>query len=260
MNSTPNTHDDLIASADEQIASAYEKLALVDEQLARMSGKPAKIEPDAARDPSVEPVAQPPQGNWLARRGLIGLLSAACIAAGIVVGFVLRSSYGGAMLIGAQSAPRLVSTAAPPSNDPAPPAHADPLPVQVAAAEAAPPQAAPLTQTGPQPAAAAAPAVSEQAQLLQKMTGDIANLERAIEQLKAKQDQMASDNAKAIEQLKAKQEDVVRLLAKNSEQSASPRTSPLSAGQPQSPQARTRLPAPPPRRSYPPRAYYDDEW
>lgn len=259
MNSTPNTHDDLIASADEQIASAYEKLALVDEQLARMSGKSAKIERDAAPDPSVEPVAQPPQGNWPARRGFIGLLSAACIA-GIVLGFVLRSSYGGAMLIGAQWAPRLVSTAALPSNNPAPPAQADPLPVQVAAAEAAPPKAAPLAQTGPQDAAAAVPAVSEQAQLLQKMTGDIANLEQAIEQLKTKQDQIASDNAKAIEQIKAKQEDIVRLLARISEQSASPRTSPPSAGQSQSPQARIRPPAPPPRRPYPPRLYYEDEW
>jgi hypothetical protein len=259
MNSTPNAHDDLIASADQQIASAYEKLALVDEQLARMSGKSAKIERDAARDPPVEPVAQPPQGNWPARLGLIGLLSAACIA-GIVVGFVLRSSYGGAMLIGARWTPRLASTAALPSNYPATPAQADPLPVQVAAAEAAPPQTAPLTQTGPQATAANVPAVSEPTQLLQKMADDIANLEQAIEQLKVKQDQIASDNAKAIEQLKAKQEETARLLARISEQSASPKTSPPSAGQSQSPQARIRLPAPPPRRSYPPRGYYDDEW
>jgi hypothetical protein len=65
-------------------------------------------------------------------------------------------------------------------------------------------------------------------QLLQKMTGDIANLEKAMEQLKAKQDQIASDNEKAIEQLKTKQEDLARLLAKVSEQSALPKTSPPS--------------------------------
>ena len=139
--------------------------------------------------------------------------------------------------------------------------------VQVTAAEAAPPQAAPLSHTGPQDAAADASAASELTQLLQKMTGEIANLEQAMEQLKAKQDQIASDNAKAIEQLKTKQEDMARLLAKASEQSALPKTSPPSAGPTQSPQARMQPQAPPPRRQYPPRwqypsrwQYYDDEW
>ena len=98
------------------------------------------------------------------------------------------------------------------------------------------------------------------------MTGDIANLEKAMEQLKAKQDRIASDNEKAIEQLKTKQEDMARLLAKVSEQSALPKTSPPS-GRTQSPQARMRPQAPPPHRQYPLRwqypprwQFYDDEW
>ena len=135
-------------------------------------------------------------------------------------------------------------------------------------AETAPPQAAPLSHTGPQDVAtAASAAASELAQLLQKMTGDIANLEKAMEQLKAKQDQIASDNEKAIEQLKTKQEDMARLLAKVSEQSALPKASSPSAGPTQSPQARMQPQASPPRRQhlprwqYPPRwQYYDDEW
>jgi hypothetical protein len=265
MNSTPNTKDDLIARADEQIARAYEQIARADEQLARMSEQSSKIERDAARDPSVGSAAEPPPGR-LARRGLIGLLSALCVV-GIVVVFVLQSSHGGVMLIGAQWAPQLISIPSlPPKNAPSP-AQPDPSTVQVIAAEAAPPQAAPLSHTGPQDAATAASAASELIQLLQKMTGDLANLEQAMEQLKAKQDQIASDNAKAIEQLKTKQEEMARLLAKVSEQSALPKTSLPSAGPTQSPQARMQSQAPPPRRQNPPRwqysprwQYYDGEW
>lgn len=58
-----------------------------------------------------------------------------------------------------------------------------------------------------------------------------------------------------------------RLLAKVSEQSALPKTSPPSAGPTQSPQVRMRPQALPPRRQYAPRwlhppgwQYYDDEW
>jgi hypothetical protein len=178
----------------------------------------------------------------------------------------LQSSHGGVTLIGAQWAPQLISTSSLSSKNPPIPVQPDPSPVQVTAAEAAPPQAAPLSHTGPQDAAKAASAASELTQLLQKMTGDIANLEQAMEQLKAKQDQIASDNANAIEQLKTKQEDMARLLAKFSEQSALPKTSPPSARPTQSPQARMQPQAPPPRRQYPPRQYpprwqyYDDEW
>jgi hypothetical protein len=72
---------------------------------------------------------------------------------------------------------------------------------------------------------------------------------------------MASDNAKAIGQLKTKQEDMARLLAKVSEQSASPKTSPPSAGPALSTQTRVQ-PSPPPRRLHSPRwqYYYDDDW
>jgi hypothetical protein len=259
MNSTPNTKDDLIARADEQIASAYEKIAHIDEQLARMSGQSSKIEHAAVPEPSVEPAAQPPHGK-LARRGLVGLLSAVCVV-GLAVAFVLQSSHGSVMQIGAKWAPRLISTPSLPSNNPPLPAQSDPPPVQVTAAEAAPSQAAPLVHTGPQDAATAASAASEQMQLLQKMTGDLANLAQAMEQLRAKQDQIASDNAKAIEQLKTKQEEIMRVLAKISEPSALPKTMPPLAAPAQSPQARMRLPAPTPRRQYPPRwQYYDDEW
>jgi len=74
-------------------------------------------------------------------------------------------------------------------------------------------------------------------QLQQATARDVANLKREIEQLKVKQDQIATDNSKGIEQLKAKQEDMARLRAKASEQSALPMTSPPSAGPTQSPQA-----------------------
>jgi hypothetical protein len=265
MNSTPNTRDDLISRADEQIARAYEQIARADEEIARVSEQFSKIERGAAHDPPVGSAAQAPHGR-LTRRGLVGLLSAICIV-GLVVVFVLQSSHGGVMLTGAQWAPQLISTPSLPSKNPPFPAQPDPSPVQVTAAEAAPSQAAPLSHTGPQDAAADASAASELTQLLQKMTGEIANLEQAMEQLKAKQDRIASDNAKAIEQLKTKQEDMARLLAKASEQSALPKTSPPSAGPTQSPQARMQPQRPPPRRQhppgwqYPPRLqYYDDEW
>jgi hypothetical protein len=266
MNSTPNTKDGLIARADEQLARAYEQIARADEQLARVSEQFSKIERDAAHDPSVGSAAQPPRGKP-ARRGLIGLLSVVCIVGIVVAAFVLQSSHGGVMLIGAQRAPQLISTPSLQPKNPPAPAQPDPSPVQVTAAETMPSQAAPLSHTGPQDAATAASAASELTQLLQKMTADIANLEKAMDQLKAKQDQIASDNEKAIEQLKTKQEDMARLLAKVSEQSALPKTPPPSGGPTQSPQARMRPQASPPRRQYPLRwqypprwQYYDDEW
>jgi uncharacterized membrane protein YccC len=95
----------------------------------------------------------------------------------------------------------------------------------------------------------------EVAQLLQTMARDLANVGQRIEQLKASQEQMATDNAKAVEQLKAGQEQMTRLIAKASEQNLRPKTSappPRPIASPtrkpvpklSSPQARARPQAP----------------
>ena len=265
MNSTPTPKavdppNALIAPADEQLAHAYEQIAGADKELARLSEQLAKMEREAAPAPSTGPGPQSPPGRP-AFRALVGLLMAACI---IVAALVLQSSHGGGpKLVVARWAPQLASTPSLPAENaplPAPPA---PSLVRVAAADAVPPQAAPLAQTAPQdavPAATAAP--PDHTQLLQTMARDLADLERNIEQLRANQQQIASDNSKAIEELKASQEEIKRVLAKVSEQNL-PKTSPPPT-QPaptlrkperthQSPYARAR-----PR--IPREWIYDDEW
>jgi hypothetical protein len=283
MNSTPTPkavepHNAAIAGADERLAHAHEQIVRADKDLARLSEQLAKMERDAAGPASAGSRSQSPPGRP-ARRALIGLPLAACIAVAVVAGLVLQSSYGGgARLVVARWAPQLVSTPSlPPENAPL---AAQPAPsiVQVAAVEAAPPQATPPAQAAPQDAPpqamtlaqaapkeaapAATPAVADQTQLLQTMARDLANLERSIEQLKANQQQIASDNAKAIEELKASQEETKRALAKVTEQNppkASPPPAPPAAAlrkperPPPSPYARARPRVP---REY----YYDDEW
>ena len=155
------------------------------------------------------------------------LLLAACI---VVAALVLQSSYGGGpKVVVARWAPQVVSTpSSPPENSPFP---AQPAPsiVQVAAAEAAPPQATPVAQTAPQDAAPpTTAALPDHTQLLQTMARDLANMERSIEQLKANQQQIASDNSKDIAELKASQEEIKRVLARVSEQNL-PKTSPPPA-------------------------------
>jgi hypothetical protein len=159
----------------------------------------------------------------------MGLLLAGCI---VVAALVLQSSYGGeAKLVVARWAPQLVSAPSLPPENPPLPAQPAPSTVQVAAAEAAPPQptspqTTTLAQTAPQDTApTATAALPDHTQLLQTIMRDLANVERNIEQLKANQQQIASDNSKAIEELKASQEEIKRALAKVSEQNLS-RTSP----------------------------------
>jgi hypothetical protein len=292
MNSTPTPkaiepHNALIALADEQLAHAYEQIARADGELARLSEQLAKMERDAARPPSAEPgpqlpprrpalravgqmerdAARPPSaGLWPRRAGLralVGLPLAACI---VVAALVLQSSYGGGTKpVVARWAPQLVSTpSSPPENAPLP---AQPAPsiVQAAAAEAAPPQATPVAQIAPQNAApTATAALPDHAQLLQTMARDLANVERNIEQLKANQQQIASDNSKAIkavEELKASQEEIKRVLARVSEQNLPKTSSPPTQPTPtlrkpertlRSPYARAR-----PRI---PREWMYDEW
>jgi hypothetical protein len=81
------------------------------------------------------------------------------------------------------------------------------------------------------------------------MARDLASVERNIEQLKANQQQMASDSSKAIEELKASQEEIKRVLARVSEQNlpkaSTPPTQPTPTLRkpertPQSPHARAR--------------------
>jgi hypothetical protein len=265
MNSTPTPkaiepHNALIAPADEQLAHAYEQIARADEELALLSEQLAKMERDAARPPSAGPGPQSPPRRP-ALRALVGLPLAACIA---VAALVLVSSHGGgAKLVVARWAPQLVSTLSLlPENAPLP---AQPAPsiVQVAAAEATPPQATPLAQTAPQDAApTVAAALADHTQLLQTMTRDLANLERNIEQLKANQQQIASENSKAIEELKASQEEIKRVLARVSEQNL-PKASPPPTQRPptlRKPERTLRSPYARARPRIPREWIYDDEW
>jgi len=289
--STPKAiepHDALIARADEQLAHVHEQIARADEELARLSEQLAKMERDAARPASAGPgpqspprrpalravgqmerdAARPPSAGLRSRRAalgaLVGLPLAACI---VVAALVLQSSYGGgAKLVVARWAPQLVSTPSLPPEIAPLPAQPAPSIVQAAAAEAAPPQATPVAQTAPQNAApTATAALPDHTQLLQTMARDLANVERNIEQLKANQQQIDSDNSKAIkaiEELKASQEEIKRVLARVSEQNL-PKTSPPptpptpTLRKPertrQSPHARAR-----PR--IPGEWIYDDEW
>jgi hypothetical protein len=265
MSSTPTPkaiepHNAPIARADEQLAHAHEQIMRAGEELARLSEQLAKMERDAVRPPPAGPGPQSPPRRP-ALRALVGLPLAACI---VVAALVLQSSYGGgAKLVVARWAPQLVSTSSLPAENAPPPAQPAPSIVEVAAAEAAPPQATPSAPTAPQDAApTATAALPDHTQLLQTMARDLANLERNIEQLKASQQQIASDNSKAIEELKVSQEEIKRVLAKVSEQNLSKASSPPTQPTPtlrkpertlQSPYARAR-----PR--IPREWIYDDEW
>jgi hypothetical protein len=254
MNSTLNlkeaeANDVLIARADARLAHAYEQIAHADEQLARVTEQlsrmeqVSRMEQAAERHPSAVPgLKASPDRSML--RGLIGLLLAACIG---VAAFVSQSSYGDAAKpIISRWAPYLASTQLENSGLPAQPRPS----VQLAAAEAAPPQAtASASVTAQDVAPAVAPASSELAQLLKEMTRVLTNVEQGVEQLKAGQEQMASNNAKVVEQLRASQEQMTRLISITSERNVAPKTSaPLprpNASQtpkpvPTSPQARVQ--------------------
>ncbi|MEO8319716.1 MAG: hypothetical protein ABI561_15460 [Bradyrhizobium sp.] len=278
MNSTPTpkeTEPAPIGRADERLSHAHEQIASAGEQLTRLSEQLAKMERDAAHPPPAGPGQQSPPAQSSPGRPLLRTLAALPLAACIIVAaLILQTSYGdGAKLVVARWAPQLVSTPALPPEDPPLPAQPAPSTVQVAATEPAPPQATSpqatfLAQAAPQDAApqdtapkAAAPkaaaAPPDQAQLLQTIVRDLAALERNIEQLRASQQQMASDNSKAIAELKASQEEMKRALAKVSEQPV-PKASPPPA-QPAPALRRPERTYQPPRARARPR-YYPREW
>ncbi|MBV9530744.1 MAG: hypothetical protein JO283_06680 [Bradyrhizobium sp.] len=226
MNSTPNPKpaepdDVLVARADERLAHAYEQIARADEQLARVTEQLSKLDGDAGRHASAVQGQRSSRGGP-ALRGVVGLLLAACIFGAAIVS---QSSYGGdaAKLIIARWAPRLVPTPSGSQEKPELPAQPSPPPVQLAAAEAVPSQATPSVQTIPQEIAAPMP--PELTQLLQTMAGNLANMQQEIEQLKASQEQMASDNAKLVDEIKAGQAQMTNLIAKVSEQNLQPKPS-----------------------------------
>jgi hypothetical protein len=189
MTSTPapkiiESHDALIARADEQLARVTEQLAT--------------MERDSARPASAGPSPQ----SALERPGLaalVGLPLAACV---VVAALVLQSSYGGeAKLVVARSAPQRVSTPSLLPENPPFPAQPAPSTVQLAAAEATRPQTTPLAQTAPQEAApTATEALPDQTQLLQTIARGLAKVERDIEELKASQEEMKRVLAKVSEQ------------------------------------------------------------
>ena len=302
----PKAADAQVGRPDERLAHAYEEIKRADEQLTEMSERLAKIEGDtprpaaAAPAPSSQPASSPvaespppqvpppqPAPAKAASRNPMALL----MAAGFVVTALVLSAYGGGIVtrwapqlgakpssppegptLAAQSAPALVQVASADTAPlPATPQAASTLPTlsqatSLAQAQTAPQEAAPPAATAPAPAPPAAAAPPDQAQLLQKIARDLAALERNIEQLRANQQQMASDNSKAIGELKASQEEMKRTLAKAPEQPVPPRAS--SPPPPKPPVSVVRRPErtyqPPPVRArpryYPREQWYYDDW
>src|SRR5882762_2708778 len=162
MNSIPNPkqtdrHDVAIAALKE----AYEQIGRADEQMARVDEQASKVEQDAARHPSDQQKRLAVPG----RRGLIGLLLAACIGA---VAIAWQSNGDAAKQMIARWAPQLDLNSSPAPENPVP-AQPSPPALQTAAAKATPPQPAPPAQTAPEPPG--------QAQLLQSTARDRAAAE-----------------------------------------------------------------------------------
>ena len=205
-----NPNEALSARADERLAHAYEQIVRADEQLAQVTAQLSKLGHDAARHPAAVP------GGARGRpvlRGLIGLVLAGCIGA---AAYASQSPSGEATrLTMARWAPFLLPASSPWLAKPGNAAQPSPPTVQPASADATILQPAQSSQ-GPAKDAASTPAPTPAAlaALLQTMARDLATVEQAIEQLKASQDQMATDSARAIEQIKAGQDQMMRLAAR----------------------------------------------
>jgi len=238
---TTEADDALAARADERLAHAYEQIARADEQLARLNEQMARMEQDAVPHPSVIPLRRPSRGRP-ALRGLLGLFAAACI---VGAAFVSQSSYGEAVrpIIAQWASPYIASVSRLALTTPQPSAQPGPSSIRLAAADTAPLQAAPQATTGPQDAAS--PASPELTQLLQTIARELATVQQGVEELKANQERMASDNAKAVEQVRASQEQMTRLVAKISEKpSEQEQRARLAAPLPQPTANPARKPAP----------------
>jgi hypothetical protein len=207
----------LVARADKEFAHVYEQITRAEEQITRAEEQLVKLDHDAAR-PAI-PRKRPSLGGQVVR-GFTGLALTACIC---VAAIVWQSSYGdAAKQIIARWAPQFVPTSSLPLENPGLSAQPSLFTDQAAAAKTAPPQPAPPAQSAPEAVAPTVAALSpELTQLLQSMARDLATVGQGIEQLKARQEQMARDNANAVEQLKASQEQMAGVIAKASEAKAS---------------------------------------
>lgn len=255
--STPKSIEPFDGSAErERLAHAYEQIRRADEELTRLSERVAKMQRASERPPSAGRERRSAPGRP-ALRALVGLPLAAFV---VVAAIAFQSSYGGGTKPVIASSPQLGSTPSSPPENPSSPAQPALSIVQVAAAETAPPQPTPVAESPPhETAPTTTAAIPDQTQLLQTMARDLANLERSIEQLKATQQQMASDNAKDIAELKASQEEIKRVLARVSEQSSS-KASPPPTQPTQTLHKPERTVQPPRARARPPREWMDDEW
>jgi hypothetical protein len=217
MNSTalPNStgpDDVLAACVNERLVLAYERIAHTDEQLARLTERLTNMEQGAARRPAAISHRGQSSGRPVLR-GVVGLLTVACIAG---AAFIAQSSYGAA-------ARPVIARWVEPYIGSLWPALAKPefsvaqatSGVRLAAAEGAFAPAALAAGSGAQDGVVAS---SELARLQQTMARDLATMQQGIEQLRAGQERIASDNAKAAEQVRMSQEQVTRLVAKISEQ------------------------------------------
>jgi len=232
----------LIARADERLAHAYEQIAHADEQLARVTEQISRLEQEAAHQPPAAVSGQRASHGRPVLRGLIALSLTACVFA---AAFISQSPYGEASKqIIAEWAPQFVSTASLRLEKPEAPALPGRSTAQMAAAQPAPAQETSSAQSAPQnTASTAAPIPPELTELLQTMARYLANMEQGIEQLKANQERIVSDNARAVGELKASQEQLTRLLARASEQDQRARTQAASP-QPVANAPRRLLPIP----------------
>ena len=224
---------ELVARADERLAHAYEQIALADEQLARMNQQMSRLAPKAGHQ-----LDRRPSRHRSTRRGLIGLLLAACIFS---AAFASQFASEATQQMISRWAPQAVSASVLPNEKTQTSIQPDAPSVRLAAADATLPQAPPAAQTTQQPTSAAIPA--ELTQLLETMSHDLADVLQKIDELKASQDQLARDQANTAEQVKANQEQVARLVATRAEQQQRAATvTPL----PRPVTAPARTPTPPP--------------
>jgi hypothetical protein len=223
-----DAHDVLTARADEVVVKvADEALVKVYEQIVRAEEKPSQPNHYAAPHPSdpqipVETVCPAVTRERSTLRRSIGLLLAAFTCVAVIASQLSYSDA--AKLIIAWWVPQLIPSSSELLEKPGGRTQPSPPTVQAVPAQPAPPQPVTPPQTTPQDVGPTAASVSpELGQSLQTMTRSLANVEQGIEQLKARQDQIASENAQAVEQLKASQEQMARLIAKASEQNLRPK-------------------------------------